>query len=380
MNGVNQVNTTRSRPRRPTFEALRSLARKSMFVSAALSVPWAHAQEFNLGELPSYQPARKVSGVIRNWGNDTMVELMKYWEEGFKKHQPDIRFEDNMATTAIAIPALTVGVADIGVMGREVWPIELISYLKVHKGTPLTVAVAGGTFDVENKTWALTVFVHKDNPLSRLTLAQLDGIFGAERTGHWDETKSKWIVDASRGPEKNIRTWGQLGLTGEWANKPIQTYGFDLTGSGFSFFFAHRVFNGGDKWNDNLKEYVGISKPGGGFLSSPPQVTAALSKDRYGIGFSGMQYKTADLKPIAIAAEGSNYVMPTKKSVQDMTYPLSRSLFFLVKRAAGKPVDPKLKEFMTYILSREGQEAVAREGDYLPLPANVAREQLKKLE
>jgi phosphate transport system substrate-binding protein len=361
--------------------AMRSAVRTTAALLAVFAACGARAQEFDLKGLPAYKPATQVSGVIRNWGNDTMVDLMKYWEEGFGKYHPDIRFDDNMATTAIAVPALTVGVADIGVMGREVWPIELISYLKVHKGTPLTLAVAGGTFDVENKTWALTVFVHKDNPISKLTMAQLDGIFGAERTGRWDETKSKWIVDASRGPDKNIRTWGQLGLTGEWTNKPIQTYGFDLTGSGFSFFFAHRVFNGGDKWNDNLKEYVGITKPGGGFLSSPPQVTAALARDRYGIGFSGIQYnKTGELKPIAIAADAGNYVMPTKKSVQDMSYPLSRSLYFLLNRKAGGVLDPKLKEFMTYILSREGQEAVVREGDYLPLPAHVVREQLKKLE
>jgi phosphate transport system substrate-binding protein len=352
---------------------------KKLLLFAALGISCAHAREFDLSELPEYRPQSAVSGVIRSWGNDTMVELMKSWEEGFRRYHPDVRFEDNMATTAIAVPALTVGVADIGVMGREVWPIELISYLKVHHGTPLTLKVAGGTFDVTNKTWALTVFVHKDNPLTHLTMQQLDGIFGAERTGRWDETKSKWIVDDSRGRSKNIRTWGELGLTGEWADKPIQTYGFDLTGSGFSFFFADRVFHGGDKWNENLREYVGIRKPDGKFAASPPQVTAALSKDRYGIGFSGMQYKTADVKPLAIAQESGRYVMPTRKTVQDMTYPLSRSLYFLVKRDAGKPLDPRLKEFIAYILSRQGQEAVEREGDYLPLPANVATDQLRKL-
>ncbi len=339
-----------------------------------------NAAEFDLSALPQYRPERKVSGVIRCWGNDTMVELMKYWEEGFRKHHPDVSFSDNMATTAIAIPALSVGTADLGVMGREVWPIELISYLKVHGGPPVTVTVAGGTFDVENKTWALTVFVHKDNPINRLTIEQLDGIFGSERTGGWQEDKSKWIPGPARGPEKNIRTWGQLGLTGEWADKPIQTYGFDLTGSGFSFFFAHRVFDGADKWNENLKEFVATTLPDGRVLNAPRQVTAALANDRYGIAFDGMQYGNAQLKAIAIAPRGSaDYIMPTRQTVQDMTYPLSRSLYILANRPRGQELDPKIREFLRYILSREGQEAVVREGDYLPLPARIVEEQLRKL-
>jgi len=341
----------------------------------------AGAGEFDLSALPEYKPGPQVSGVIRCWGNDTMVELMGYWEEGFRKFHPGISFNDNMATTAIAIPALSVGVADLGVMGREVWPIELISYLKVHGGPPVSVAVAGGTFDVENKTWALVVFVHKDNPITRLTMEQLDGIFGAERTGGWNESKSRWIPDPARGPEKNIRTWGQLGLTGEWADKPIQTYGFDLTGSGFSFFFSHRVFDGADKWNENLREFVALHQPDGKILNAPRQVTAALARDRYGIAFDGIQYGNELVKPIAIAPKGgSAYITPTKKTVQDMTYPLSRSLYFLANRPPGGSLDPKVKEFLRFVLSREGQEAVAREGDYLPLPADVVHEQLKKLD
>lgn len=358
-----------------------SLRQTVVLLSALFGAALVHAEEFDLSGLPAYAPKQKLSGVIRNWGNDTMVDVMKYWEDGFKKHHPDIRFEDQLSTTAIAIPALSVGVADIGVMGREVWPIELISYLKVHGGPPVTVAVAGGTFDVENKTWALTVFVHKDNPITALTMEQLDGIFGAERTGGWNESKSNWTAGPERGKDKNIRTWGQLGLGGKWRDKPIQTYGFDLTGSGFSYFFAHKVFDGADKWNDNLKEYVAMRMPDGKVLNAPRQVTAALAKDPYGIAFDGMQYKNDSVKPIAVAPRGTrNFIQPNRKSVQDMSYPLSRSLYFLFKRGPGEPIDPKVKEFVKYILSREGQQALVREGDYLPLPANVVREQLGKLE
>lgn len=115
-------------------------------------------------------------------------------------------------------------------------------------------------------------------------------------------------------------------------------------------------------------------------MPSPPQVTAALDGDKYGIGYSGMQYKTPNLKAIAVAPRNSDeYIFPSKKTSQDMTYPLARSLYFLVKQDSEGKVDPRLREFMRFILSREGQEVVANSGDYLPLPADVVQKQLEKL-
>ena len=357
--------------------------RRSLILAAAIlaAATCAYSQQWNLDSLPQYHPEQKVAGTIRSWGNDAMADLMKYWEEGFHKYHPDVRFEDTLQSTALAVPALCTGVADLGVMGREIWPIEVLAYQRVYKNPPLTVTVATGTYNVENKTWALVVFVHKDNPISKLTMKQLDGIFGSERSGGWDDQKVNWLPEKGRGPEQDIRTWGQLGLSGEWKDKPIHVYGFDLTRSGFSFAFAEKVFRGGDKWNASLKELVAFNKPDGTPAAAPPQVTEALGQDRYGIAYDSILCKTPLVKPIAVALNGGGpYIEPTKENVQNRTYPLIRSVFIHAKRAPGKPLDPPVREFLSFILSREGQQAVVREGDYLPLTAEAVREQLRKLE
>lgn len=349
----------------------------------ALASPTAGlaAQQWDLTGLPGYQPRQQAEGMIRSWGNDTQKTLMKRWEDGFHKFHPSVRFQDSLISTALAIPALATGVADLGVMGREIWPVEVLTYKRVYGKAPFTLEVATGSYDVEERTWAFVVFVHKDNPISRLTMKQLDGIFGSERTGGWDEQKLYWITDHARGPDGNIRRWGQLGLTGEWADKPIQTYGFDLLKSGFCLGFAEKVFHGGYKWNDNLHEFMEGFAPGGSVIPSEPKAMEALAKDRYGITWSSIIYKTSGVKPVAIAAgDHGPYLEASRATVQNRTYPLYRSMYIHMNRETGKPLDPKLKEFMRYILSREGQEDVVQQGDYLPLTANVARAQLARLE
>jgi phosphate transport system substrate-binding protein len=227
--------------------------------------------------------------------------------------------------------------------------------------------------------------VNKDNPISKLTMRQLDGIFGAERTGGL-----KGVVlspDAARSAKEDIRTWGQLGLTGEWADKQIQTYGYTFTG--MKWFFQMQVFDGGQKWNPNYREYVETEsgmvdrENKLGRTLTIDQMLADLSKDKYGIAYCPLHYARnfPQVKPLAIAPkEGGPYLEPTKENFQNRTYPLTRSIFIYLNRTPGQPVDPKLKEFLVYVLSREGQQEVVKYGRYLPLPPEVVREQLKKLE
>ena len=224
------------------------------------------------------------------------------------------------------------------------------------------------------KTFALTVFVHRDNPLAKLTLPQLDGIYGAQRTGGWQGLN--WDRDAARGPEKNIRTWGQLGLTGEWADKPIHLYGPPGVYPGGQTYFQARVMGGADTWAEGLQEYP-----------DRPAMMDALSKDPLGIAYTGMCYQTPLTKPLALAETAAGpYVVPTKATVADRSYPLSRLVYicFAPDQPSGEPadpaVDPKVQEFLRYILSRQGQQDVAREGDYLPLTPALARDQWPKLD
>lgn len=349
-------------------------------VAAMLVAAPSYPQLWNPDSLPRYEPAGLVSGTIRIWGEDVAADLVRSWEDGFRKYQPAVRFDDNMKSSALAIPALTTGVADMGVMGRELFPLEVMAYQHVFKAPPLTVTVATGSYDVKSKSCALVVYVHKDNPITSLTMNQLDGIFGSERSGGWNAEKTAWLPENGRGPEHNIRTWGQLGLAGEWKDAPIRVYGFDLTRTPTARNFAKKVLKGGDKWNENLKELVAVSRPDGTVWLAHDQIIEALGKDRYGIGFSGIPYETSLVKRVAVAPkDGGPYIEPTKQNVQNLTYPLFRSLDAQVNRTLGRPAAP-LKEFLRFILSREGQQAVVREGDYLPLTAEAAREQLRKLE
>ena len=325
-------------------------------------------------ELPDYQPEHQVTGVIRSWGNGHMAGLMKNWEDGFRKYQPGIFFTDNLKGTASAPFGLSENVADLAVMGRQMFVYETYGIYRRSLMVPVEVAVATGSFDVPGKTFAPAVFVHRDNPLAKLTLPQLDGVYGAQRTGGWQGLN--WSKAAARGPEGNIRTWGQLGLVGEWADKPIHLYGPPGVYPGGQTFFQARVMGGADTWAEGLHEYA-----------DRPAMMAALSRDPLGIAYTGRCYQTPQTKPLAIAESAAGpYVQPTKGTVADRTYPLSRQvyLYFAPDQPSGEPadpkIDPKVHEFLRYILSRQGQQDVTREGDYLPLTPARAHEQLHQLE
>ena len=344
----------------------------------------ARARQSDRSSLPAYQPEEKVSGVIHNFGSD-FGGLWQAWEKGFRHYQPDIRFDDTLPTSDAAMGGLVSGVADLAPSGRELIINEYLAFHETFHYNPVEITVASGSFDVKGKTWGLVVFVNKDNPISKLSMKQLDGMFGAERTGRWRGLV--WSPEAARSAKENIRTWGQLGLTGEWADREINTYGY--APSGMSSFFELNVFHGGTKWNPNYREYV---ETGGrevapnelGKRLTIQQMLSELAEDKYGIAFTGMQYGRGipQIKPVALAAqEGGPYVEPTKENFVNRTYPLVRSIYVFLNRPPGKPVPSNVREFLRYILSREGQQDVARsESSYLPLTADLAWKQLQKLE
>ncbi|MEO6876746.1 MAG: substrate-binding domain-containing protein [Opitutaceae bacterium] len=345
-----------------------------IMVAGGLGAQAAAPARDNPATLPDYVPAHAVTGVLRIWGNPQMETLLRNWEEGFHRYQPGIFFTYNLKGTASAPFGLFESTADLAAMGRQIFTYEFYGIYRRSLLLPVEIAVATGSFDVPNKTFALTVFVHHDNPLARLTLAQLDGIFGAQRTGGWQGLK--WNKDQARGPEKNLRTWGQLGLTGEWADRPIHVYGPPGIYPGGTSYFQTRVMGGADTWAEGLQEYADRSK-----------MMEALSHDPLGIAYTGICYRTPQTKPLALAETAAGpYVEPTRVNVASRTYPLSRLvyLYFAPDQPSGEPadpkVDPKVREFLRYILSRQGQQAVIREGDYLPLTGAVLRQQLEKLD
>jgi phosphate transport system substrate-binding protein len=350
--------------------------------AVVLAAASLRAQDLN--DLPHYQPGQKVSGTIRDFGF-SLGGMMPVWEEGFRKFQPEVQFDDKFPSGDVAIAGLVSGVADLGPQGRELVLTEYLAFYETFHYYPMDIVVMTGAYDVDGMTCGLIIYVNKNNPLSKLTMKQLDGIFGSERVGAYRGIK--WTLQAGRTASEDIRTWGQLGLTGEWADKPIHTYGH--APSGTTNFFQLKVLNGGDKWNPNYRGYV---ETGSKMIADDDQAQLGgiqhmladeLAKDKYGIAWTVLPQarKVPQLKPLALAVtDRGPYIAPTKESFQNRTYPLTRSIYIFLNRPPGVPVDAKSNEFLHYILSREGQEAVQREGKYLPLTAKAAREELKKLE
>jgi phosphate transport system substrate-binding protein len=358
-----------------------------LFVAFGLLAGLSRAQPSapDLTGLPAYHPQYEVTGLIRNFGCP-FSGLMTAWEDGFRRYQPKARFADRLPSSDAAISGLVTGVADLAPNGREPMFAEYLAFQETLGYDLSQVTIATGAFDIKGRTWAIAIFVNKDNPITQLTMKQLDGVFGSERTGAY--RGFKWYPQYGRGAKDNIRTWGQLGLTGAWADKEIHTYGYAFTG--MTNYFQLAVFNGGDKWNPNYREYAEMGtklvSPGPiGESGSIAHMLKELSEDKYGIAWTGIPHVRAfpqyGLKPLALAPrEGGPYFAPTLEDVRSRMYPLTRSIFMQYGRPPGQPLEPKEREFLRYILSRQGQEDVVRNGQYLPLTAAAAAEELQKLE
>jgi len=347
------------------------------------------ADQWDLSDLPAYQPKQKVSGTIRLWGSNYITDgnVGEYWEKEFRKFHPDIKFEYNMLTTRAAVPSLVFGVADLGI-GRQIKTEELQLYQRYKNRDPLEVVVATGSYNVTGWNPAFGIVVHKSNPLTKVTLEQLDGIFGAERLGGWVGTD--WHPEFARGPEKNIRTWGQLGLKGEWAQKQITPYGLNQRYSQASW-ISDRILKGSDKWNERLRIYANFAsaESGGkgsamGFGRLKRGLNEDLSKDPSGIAYVGSPVGPnlpPELKLLEVAETSAGpYYAYTIDTIRSRKYPLHDEIYAYIDVDPAKGMDAKVKEYLRFILSREGQDAVMRDGKYLPLTAEAIGSELKKVD
>ncbi len=318
----------------------------------------------NVDSRPRYQVGQTVDGAIRIWGDEQMDAVMKRWQASFQKHHPNVRFETKLLGTGTGMAGLYSGVADVALLGRDATSSEIMAFEWVFRYKPLGVEVATGSLDVPSKTFAIGILVNQDNPLTKLTLTQLDAIFGSEH----------------RRGTRNTRTWGDLGLTGDWKDKPINVYGYDAetnTGS----FFKHAVFNGSDKWNCELNEFADSKQPNGSLLDAGQRISEALAHDRYGIAYSNLRYVNRQVKAVSISlTDDGPFYEATKENLIQRKYPLTRAVSIYVNRAPGQLLDPKVKEFLRYILSQEGQREVAQDRDFMRLSDATAREQMRKLE
>ncbi len=305
-------------------------------VVAAFATP-AAAQVAVDPAIPSYTSIKGVSGTIKSVGSDTMNNEMTLWAEGFKAFYPNVTVEVEGKGSSTAPPALVAGTAQFGPMSRSMKDAEIADFKGRFGYEPSAVATS---IDM------LAVFVHKDNPIAHLTLAQLDGIFSKTRN--------------SGSPD--ITTWGDLGLTGEWKDRQISLYGRNSASGTYGYFKEHALGKGDFK--DTVKEQPGSST-----------VVQAVASDRYAIGYSGIGYKTADViaVPLAAAADSSP-VEASPENAYTGEYPLARFLYLYVNKKPGESLDPLRKEFLRFVLSRQGQETVVKDG-YYPLTEALCAQQ-----
>jgi phosphate transport system substrate-binding protein len=330
---------------------------------AAMAVP---AAALATAPVPHYKPDRHVSGTIRIWGDEYMAGVTRYWAEGFRKYHPQTRFEFKLKGSGAAMPGIYHNVADLALLGRETDLTDDNGFFKSVGGyAPLRLELMNGSLTEPDQSAAPAVFVHRDNPLAKLTVVELDAIFGHEH----------------RRGTRNIRTWGELGLTGEWKDQPIMLYAVDAE-SEAGVHFTRTVLAESRKMNwEHLTEFSDLKNPDGSRLASGQQIIDALRKDRYGLAIDNIRYANQGVKALAIAAnEAAPYYHASRANIISRKYPLARRTYAFVNRQPGKPVAPAVREFLRYVLSREGQQDIVREHGYLPLGREVLLEQLKNLD
>lgn len=337
---------------------------------------------YDLGALPSYKPDGLALGVLRIYGTP-LEALVGRWATEFRAKQGHVRLHAYLINTSQAFAGLVSGQADIGLMGHRTWHTPLMAFRETFGYDPLEIRFASGSYDdPEGTTPGLMFIVHKSNPLANLTLDQIDGIFGAQRTGGWAGTT--WSTQAARGPERNIRTWGQLGLTGAWADKPIHPRGSDVTLSNWADLIERVAFHGGTKWNPALYEgpRADISWKAHG-KTRDQQIVEGVQNDPLAIGFMFQRVINAthaDVKVLPLAEKsGGPYVVPSAQSFFDGSYPMHNGAYLYLNRAPGHPLPALEREFVRFVLSREGQQIIADSRLFIPLSAAQAQAELAKL-
>ncbi len=290
--------------------------------------------------LPAYTKVDGVSGNLNSIGSDTLNNLMALWTEGFRAIYPNVNIQVEGKGSSTAPPALIEGTAQLGPMSRPMKFSEIDAFEQKYGYKPTEVNVAVD---------ALAVFVHKDNPLDGLTLQQVDSVFSSTRKLGGQE----------------INNWDELGLA-DWSGRAISLYGRN-SASGTYGFFKDNALGKGD-YRPTVKEQPGSSA-----------VISGIANDLYGMGYSGIGYKTAGVKVLNLGTEEGTLFDATPENAISGDYPLARFLIVYVNKSPNESIDTLTYEFLRFVLSKEGQEIVAKDG-YYPLPAEVAAEVLATLQ
>ncbi|MDX1399517.1 MAG: phosphate ABC transporter substrate-binding protein PstS family protein [Oceanospirillum sp.] len=318
------------------------IAAVSLVAASAVTATTANAAAEVDPKLPTYQKASGVSGNLSSVGSDTLANLMTLWAEEYKRTYPNVNIQIQAAGSSTAPPALTEGTANLGPMSRKMKDKELEAFENRFGYKPVPVPVA---ID------ALAVFVHKDNPIKGLSIEQVDAIFSSTR---------------KCGAPAEAKKWGDLGLTGAWANRDIQLYGRNSVSGTYGYFKKKALCKGDFK--NSVNEQPGSAS-----------VVQSVSTSINAIGYSGMGYKTSSVRAVPLAKkEGQPYYEANNDNAISGKFPLSRFLYVYVNKKPNQPLQPLEREFIKMVMSKQGQEVVVKDG-YVPLPAAVAEKTLKAL-
>jgi phosphate transport system substrate-binding protein len=315
-----------------------------LFIGAAHVSPAQASEAVKVDSaLAGYGAVSGISGSISSVGSDTLNNVMSLWAESFNRFYPNVKVQIEGKGSGTAPPALIAGTAQLAPMSREMKGSEVDQFEKKfgYKPTQIRVAVD-----------ALAVFVNKDNPLKCLAAEQVDAVFSKSRRAGYKE---------------DVKSWGQLGLTGDWAARPISLFGRNSASGTYGFFKEHIMKNG--DYKDEVKEQPGSAA-----------VVQGITVDRYAIGYSGIGYITAGVRAVPLAEKaGAACVEATANNAYAGTYALARFLYVYLNRAPGKPADPLTREFVKFMVSKPGQEGVVKDG-FFPIPSTIAREELAKVQ
>lgn len=314
--------------------------KKFALYGAALAMTFSSASFADLDpNLPVYEKTSGVSGSLSSVGSDTLANLMTLWAEEFKREYPNVSIQIQAAGSSTAPPALTEGTSNVGPMSREMKDSEIKEFENKYGYKPTAIPVA---ID------ALAVYVHKDNPIEGMTIAQVDAAFSATRKCGYPE---------------DITNWSQLGVDGLGS---IQLYGRNSVSGTYGYFKDNALCKGDFK--NSVNEQPGSAS-----------VVQGVTKSVNGLGYSGIGYKTSGVKLVPLAKEaGQPFIAATGENAATGKYPMSRFLWVYVNKAPNKPMSPIDREFMKMILSKVGQEVVVKDG-YVPLPAKTAEKYLEML-
>lgn len=315
----------------------------AMTASAVLLVSGTASATAIDKDVPEYGSVSGISGNLSSVGSDTLANLMTLWAEDFKRVYPNVNIQIQAAGSSTAPPALTEATSNLGPMSRKMKSKEVAAFEDRYGYKPFAIPVA---ID------ALAVYVNKDNPIKGMTIPEVDAIFSSTRKcGH----------------DKDVSSWGDLAMSGNWKKRNIQIYGRNSV-SGTYGYFKKKALCKGD-YKNNVNEQPGSAS-----------VVQSVSTSLNGIGYSGIGYKTSGVRAVPLAKKaGKDYIKATPDNAVKGTYPLSRFLYVYVNKHPNKPLAPLEKEFLKMVLSKRGQEVVIKDG-YIPLPAKVIEKYRKQIE